>query len=242
MKKFVGFCLPVVVLLSACASQQPGIKSESVYYQEAHEALKSGSYSSAAEGFEALESQYPVGFYTEQAQLELIYARLMQSDYASTIAAADRYLRLHPGSPKTDYVLYLRGLANYNIDQDAILKRLPINMAHRDMGQAKMAFNDFSQLLSRYPDSPYATDARQRMIYLRNQFAEAELHIARYYQTRGATVAVINRARWVVENYPESSSVAEALDLLVSGYRAMGMNDLADQAQQLRAGIAPPAS
>lgn len=242
MKKFLGFCLSVA-LLSGCASQQSTtIKTETAYYQDANTALKAGSYSAAAEGYEALESQYPVGFYTQQAQLELIYARLMQADYASAIAAADRYLRLHPSANNIDYVLYLRGLANYNIDQDAILRRLPINMAHRDLGQAKVAFTDFTQLITRFPNSPYAADARQRMIHLRNQFAESELHVARYYKTRGATVAVINRARWVVENYPESASVPEALDLLIEGYRELGMKDLAEQAEQLRANNAKAAS
>ena len=229
-----------VVLLAACASKpQNTVKTEARYYEEANAALKAGNYGVAVAGFEALESQYPVGNYTEQAQLEVIYGKYMQSEYLGAITAADRYLRLHPESPRLDYVLYLRGLSNFSIDQDSLLKRLPVNMAHRDMGQARIAFDDFRQLNARYPDSPYAADARQRMVYLRNQMAEAELHVARYYETRGALVAVVNRARWVVENYPESSAVPEALTLLVKNYKALGMNDLAAQAETLLAGTRP---
>lgn len=220
--------------LAACASTGPmAVKTEASYYKEANEALKAGNYSLAVSGYEALESQYPVGSYTEQAQLEVIYGRYMQADYLGAITAADRYLRLHPDSPRLDYVLYLRGLSNFSIDQDSLLRRMPINLAHRDFGQARVAFDDFRQMLQRYPNSAYGADARQRMIHLNNQFAEAELHVARYYESRGATVAAVNRARWVVENYPESAAVPEALTLLVRGYSALGMKDLADQAAAL---------
>lgn len=228
--------LALPLALTACAATpKVTVKSEAQYYQEANASLKSGNFTGAVTAYEALESQYPVGNYTEQAQLEVIYGKLMQADYSAAIAAADRYLRLHPESTRLDYVLYLRGIANYNADQDGLLKRLPIEMAHRDLGQAKIAFDDFRQLLSRYPDSPYVADARQRMIYLRNQLAEAELHVARYYQMRGALVAVINRARWVVENYPESSAVPEALKLLADSYQKLGMSELAKQTSDLLA-------
>lgn len=241
MKKLMlrTLLIALPLALGACASnpgQSGGVKTEAQYYQEASTALKAGNYGVAVTGFEALESQYPVGRYTEQAQLEVIYGKYMQAEYLAAITAADRYLRLHPESPRLDYVLYLRGLSNYSIDQDSILKRLPVNMAHRDFGQARIAFDDFRQVITRYPDSPYANDARQRMIYLRNQLAEAELHVARYYETRGALVAVVNRARWVVENYPESDAVPEALQMLVKNYKALGMNDLAEQAESLRKG------
>lgn len=238
MKMLVARSLLIAIpatLVGCAVTPKVTVKSEAQYYQEANASLKAGNYTGAVTAFEALESQYPVGNYTEQAQLEVIYGKLMQTDYLAAIAAADRYLRLYPQSPRIDYVLYLRGLANYNADQDGLLKRLPINMAHRDMGQAKVAFDDFRQLITRYPNSPYVADARQRMIYLRNQLAESEMHVARYYQTRGALVAVINRARWVVENYPESSAVPEALKLLASSYDAMGMKDLAKQTQELLA-------
>jgi len=236
MKKSLSRVVVIValpLLLAACASKPMVIKSEAEYYQEANEALKSGNFNVAVKAFEALEAQYPVGVFTQQAQLEVIYGKYKQADYLGAINAADRYIRLHPTSEHLDYVLYIRGLANYNIDQDTLLKRMPVNLAHRDMGQAKVAFDDFGQLLSRYPASPYAPDARQRMIFLRNQLAEAELHVARYYETRGASVAALNRARWVVENYSESTAVPEALQLMIRHYKALGMDDLAEQAKAL---------
>lgn len=229
--------LAIAVALSGCASSPAksltAVKTETQYYEEANAALKVGNYSAAVTSFEALESQYPVGRYTEQAQLEVIYGKYMQAEYIAAITAADRYLRLHPESPRLDFVLYYRGLSNYAADQDTLLKRLPVNMAYRDFGQAKIAFDDFRQLITRYPDSPYVADAHQRLIYLRDQMAEAELHVARYYELRGANLAAVNRARWVIENYPESTSIQEALQIEVRNYKVLGMNDLAAQAEAL---------
>jgi outer membrane protein assembly factor BamD len=245
MKKSLSRIVVIValpLLMAGCASKPTTIKSEAEYYEEANKALKAGNFNAAVTSLEALEAQYPVGMYTEQAQLEVIYGRYKQADYLGAIAAADRYIRLHPTSERLDYVLYMRGLANYNIDQDTLLKRMPVNLAHRDMGQAKVAFDDFGQLLSRYPASPYAPDARQRMVFLRNQLAEAELHVARYYETRGANIAALNRARWVVENYSESTAVPEALKLMIKHYEALGMSDLAEQAKQLLANTTQPKS
>lgn len=232
-----------LLMLAGCASTpKVSVKRESDYYKLADGALRAGNYTVAITNLESLESQYPVGRYTEQAQLEVIYAKHMQADHIGAVAAADRYIRLHPDSTQLDYVLYLRGLSNYAVDQDSLLKRLPVDNAHRDIGSQRTAFDDFRQLILRYPDSPYTTDARQRMVYIRNQLAESELNAARYYETRGATLSVINRARWVVENYPESAAVPEALTLLVRSYRRLNMSDLAEQTERLRVEAAKPAT
>lgn len=247
------FLLPVVfvlipTVLSGCASSgqsasaRGAVKTESAYYEEAKQAISAGSFNLATTLLESLETNYPVGQYTRQAQLELIYTRYRQADYLGAIGAADRFIRLYPSSRNLDYVLYLRGLANFKADQDGILKRMPVNLAHRDLGQARVAFDDFRQLLTRYPASPYALDARQRMIFLRNQLAEGELNIARYYQQRGASVAALNRARWVVENYPGSPSVPEALQLMIAQYEELGMTDLANQAKALLPAATAPST
>lgn len=243
MKKLLLTALAASLLATGCASNHPvvGVKSEAQYYQDAGAAMKAGNYNTAVANLEALESQYPVGVYTEQTQLELIYGKYMQGDYAAAVTAADRYIRLHPESTHLDYALYMRGIANFLDDQDTILRHLPVNMAHRDLDQARVAFEDFRQLLSRYPDSPYAADARQRMVYLRDEFAESEMNVARYYKTRHAWVAVTERTRWVIENYPESSVIPEALKLQAESYDALGMKDLAQQTRTLLAAQGTPA-
>ncbi len=226
--------LSALVALAACSnSPKKGAMSEQEYYNAAQKSIKSGNFNSAADQLVQLESHYPVGSYTQQAQLELIYARYKNVDYGGAAAAADRFIRLHPAHPQTDYAYYLRGLANYEAGNDSFARYMPTNQAHRDLGATRESFNDFRELLTRFPDSEYAADARQRMIFLRNQLAEAEMHAARFYVRRGAPLAALNRARWVVENYQGTPVMPEALATVAWAQSKLGLNDVATQSLEL---------
>ncbi|WP_207061728.1 outer membrane protein assembly factor BamD [Motiliproteus sp. SC1-56] len=196
-------------------------------YAEAMEAMELPNYQLAIDKLEQLESRYPFGRYSEQAQLELIFAYYKTSQTEQTKAAADRFIRLHPDHENIDYAYYLRGLANFEADSDLLDRWLPTDASQRDPGAARDSFNDFSTLTSRYPNSQYAPDARQRMLFLRNQLAAYEIHVARYYMKRNAYIAAANRGRYVVENYQQTPSVPAALAIMVAAYEELGMNDLA---------------
>lgn len=212
----------VVVLLSACASnKQEQVLPEQTYYENARSAMNSGNFNEAETSLDALETYYPFGRYAEQAQLDLIYARYQNLDLEGARAAADRFLRLNPQSEHGDYAVYMRGLASYNLDIGLAERYFPIAANARSPGEQLQAFRDFSELLNRYPGSLYAADARQRMIAVRNRVAELELHAARYYITREAYIAANNRARYVVENYPSSPVVEEAIIILAETFRFM---------------------
>jgi outer membrane protein assembly factor BamD len=200
-------------------------------YAEALTALEDPNYDLAIEKLEQLESRYPFGRFSEQAQLELIFAYYKAGRPEQAKAAADRFIRLHPQHENIDYAYYLRGLTNFDADTNITDRWLPTDSSQRDPGGARDSFNDFSTLTSRYPNSQYAPDARMRMIFLRNQLAAYELHVARYYITRGAFIAAANRGRYVVENYQETPSVPEALAIMVATYDELGMTDLASDAR-----------
>ncbi|WP_417532152.1 outer membrane protein assembly factor BamD [Marinobacter lipolyticus] len=224
------------LLISACASnKQEEVLPEETYYENAREAMNSGNFNEAEENLDYLETYYPFGRYAEQAQMDLIYARYQNLDLEGARAAADRFMRLNPQSEHTDYALYMRGLASYNLDIGLAARYFPIDVAARDPGEQRQAFRDFSNLLNRYPDSEYAPDARQRMIAIRNRMAELEIHAARYYIKREAYIAANNRARYVVENFSTSPSVEEALVILAETFRFMELNKAADDAIALLA-------
>jgi len=210
------------VLLSACASNKTEeVLPEQTYYENARSAMNSGNFNEAETNLDALETYYPFGRYAEQAQLDLIFARYQNLDLEGARAAADRFLRLNPQSEHGDYALFMRGLASYNLDIGLAARYFPIEASARAPGEQLQAFRDFSELLNRYPDSLYAADARQRMIAVRNRMAELELHAARYYITREAYIAANNRARYVIENYPSSPVVEEAIIILAETFRIM---------------------
>ena len=218
----------LIILVSGCATtKEEEVLPEETYYENARQAMNSGNFNEAEENLDALETYYPFGRYAEQAQLDLIYARYQNLDLEGARAAADRFLRLNPQSDHADYALYMRGLASYNLDIGLAARYFPIDVAARDPGEQLQAFRDFSELLSRYPNSKYVADARQRMIAIRNRMAELEIHAARYYIKRQAYVAANNRGRYVLENYPSSPSVEEALVIMIETYQFLDLKKAA---------------
>jgi outer membrane protein assembly factor BamD len=200
---------------------------EQQMYEEAQRSLRNTNFDLAVRGLQMLESRYPFGKYAEQAQLELIYAHYGAFEHEAAVEAADRFIRLHPQHPNVDYAYYMKGLAAYTSGEDVFSRFLSTDETLRDTSHAKEAFAEFAQLLSRFPDSPYAADAKARMVYLRNLLARHEINVANYYFRRGAYMAATNRGRYVVENFQRTPAVADGLAVMSQGYILLGLDDLA---------------
>lgn len=202
-------------------------------YAEAKEAQENENFERAIELFETLEARYPFGRYAQQAQLDSAYAYYKFSEPDSAIANADRFIKLHPKSPHVDYAYYLKGLANFSRGDSFLSKISNRNPAERDPTPLKRAFDDFSILIKTYPDSRYVDDARQRMVFLRNELAEYEMKIADFYVRRKAYIAAANRAKHVLEHYQGATSVPLALKTMIQSYRKLGLDDLANDAYRI---------
>lgn len=219
----------VGLLLAACSSQEKQENlTERELYDEVSRQLEKKDYPSAVRNLQLLEARYPFGPYAEQAQLELIYTYYRIFDFDAVIEAAERFIRLHPQHPNVDYAYYMRGLANYAQGKGIFERFLKTDVTERDPGRARQSFADFSQLISLFPNSDYTPDARARMIHLRNWLARYEINVANYYLKRRAFIAAANRGRFVVENFPQTPAVPDALAIMVQSYRILGMEELAD--------------
>jgi len=199
-------------------------------YSEAKEQLAEKNYEKAIEYFEILQARYPFGRYAQQAELEIAYAYYKYDEPDLGIAAADRFIKIYPRHPNVDYAWYLKGLINYNRGKSIIERYLPQEPAERDTATMRAAFDDFSQLIKLYPNSIYAIDAAQRIVHLRNNMAEYEIHVADYYMRRKAYVAAANRGEYVIENYQRTPAVPDALVIMTRAYRKLGVDELADDA------------
>ena len=230
--------LLIGLMLSACSStsKEPvveDVKPEAELYSSAMVKLEAGNYRPAIDDLEAMEARYPYGRYSEQAQLELVYAYYRSNQPAAAKTAAARFIRLHPDHEHVDYAYYLRGLTAFEENKGALDQYLGTDKAKRDPGAARDSFTDFSTLLNRFPNSKYAADSRVRMIYLRNLLAKHEIHVADYYISRNAWLAASNRAKYVVENYQLTPAVETALQIMVQAYTELGLLDNARNAQQV---------
>ncbi len=202
-------------------------------FEKGESALRSRSYQEAIKRYEALDVQYPFGHDTEIAQLHIIYAYYMASDYASAEAAADRFIHAHPTNPHVDYAYYMRGLANYYQNLGVFERMFAVDLAKRDLAQVKKSYADFNEIVRVYPDSPYAPAAHQYMIYLRNILAAHELEVGEFYYNHEAYVAAANRANAVVRQYQGAPSVPDALVLMVKSYRKLHLTQNENEAMQV---------
>ncbi len=229
----LGFVLALLTLAGCAGNDEDEFTADSgeqQIYDQAQRFLNARNFDQSIRALQALESRYPFGRYAEQAQLELIYAHYGAYQPEAAIEAANRFIRLHPQHPNVDYAYYMKGLATSSARTDVLSRFTPTDRTKRDTSFAKEAFAEFSQLVSRFPDSPYAPDAKERMVYLRNFLARNEIHVANYYFRRGAYLAAANRGRYVVENFQRTPAVADGLAVMAQGYLLMGMDDQAEEA------------
>ena len=238
MTRLFAPLLALLLTLSGCSLLPEQIDetkgwSAQKLYAAAKDALNSANYERAIDLYGKLEARYPFGRYAQQALLESAYAYYKFDEPDTAIATLDRFIRTYPRHPNLAYAYYLKGLANFNRGETFIDRYLPRDPSERDAGAARQSFFDFQELVRRFPDSPYARDARQRMIFLRNNLARYETHAADYYLRRGAYVAAANRARYVIQNYPNTPAVPDALQMLVRAYRSLGLDDLAADAERV---------
>ena len=233
-----GLIIIASLLLSGCSLIPKQIDttknwSASKFYSEGKKALNEGDFEEAIQYYEQLEARFPFGKFAQQAQVEVAYAYYKYDEPESALIAADRFIKLHPRHPNVDYLYYLKGLVNFNAGKDLISKYIPQDPTQRDPGAARASFDDFSILVRKFPASKYSEDARQRMLYLRNNLAEYEIHVARYYMKRKAYLAASNRAKYVVENYQKTTAVPKALTVMAKAYQEIGLNDLSKDAMRV---------
>lgn len=210
------------------ADEFAGLTTEEQFYRAALDQLNGQNFRGAIATYQALESRFPFGRFAAQAQIEIVYTYYRNGNMEAARAAADRFIRLHPENENIDYAYYMKGLSSFTENGGIMSRFLPIDQTKRDPGRARESFNDFSQLLALFPDSAYAADARARMVYLRNNLAAYEIHVANYYLERRAYIAALRRGQYVVENFQGTPAVADGVAVMVESYLRLGLDDLAD--------------
>ena len=242
------FVIGLLICLSGCSvfglfggdddEEDPKISADETaakLYRKGKAHQIAGEFTEAIEKYELVEARYPFGRYAQQAQLDLTYAYYKQNKIGLALDSVNRFLKLNPQHPSTDYAYYMKGLITFDSGKNLIHHVLPRDPSNNDPTSLREAFDIFSLLIEKYPDSEYADDAKLRMIYLRNELAEYELNVAIFYMHRGAYVASANRAKYIMENYQGAEIMPEAVYLLEQAYMELGINDLAQDTHRVYA-------
>jgi len=223
-------------LLAGCASKpvDPTAKmSPDEIHALALEEISNVNYAKGIELLEKLEGRAAGTPLAQQAQLEKAHAHYKAEEPAQAVATLDRFMRLHPASPAIDYALYLKGIVNFNEDLGLFSSLTRQDLAERDQQAAKESYAAFKELVTRFPASRYSSDARQRMNHIVNSLAKSEVHVARYYFSRGAYLAAINRAQQAISDYRDAPALEDALFILLKSYDALGMTQLRDDTRRV---------
>lgn len=199
-------------------------------YSEAKDALKSGNLGRATRYYQRLIARFPYGRYTEQAQIELAYAQHRNNEPEEALSSINRFIRTYPAHQHIAYAFYLKAVINFERGNSALDRVVGLDATQRDQAFNVQSFNDFAEVIRRFPDTRYAVDARQRMVYLRNRLARHEINVAQYYLRRKAWVAALKRGQYVIEVYPQSAHQSDALAIMAESYRRLGQESLADDA------------
>ncbi|MBK1734718.1 outer membrane protein assembly factor BamD [Halorhodospira abdelmalekii] len=221
-------------LLSGCAGtpDEDPERSVEVLFERAQTSLSNGNYGEAIQRYESLIARYPFGAHALQAQLMIIYAHYLAGQYESVVAAADRFIRMHPQDENVAYALYMRGIAHQSMGPGGLGRLLRVDANLRDPEPKRRAFGDFRELIRDFPDSEYVDDAQKRQETIRKALAAHELYITDFYLERGAYIAAANRAQTVIAHYPGTPAVPEAMDKLARAYRGLGLKDLSEQVDE----------
>lgn len=229
-----AFLLFTLISLSACSSiPKQDLRPASELYEEAQAEMVEFNYEKAVKLLETLQSRYPYGRYAQQALMEIAYANYKQNEPDAALSAAERFIKQFPNSSSLDYVYYLKGLINFNDNAGFFSKLSRQDPAERDPQTLRDSFDSFRELVTRFPDSHYAEDAKLRMQFLINTLSRSDIRVASYYLRRGAYIAAINRANNVLKEFPQTRQTRDALQIMVWAYDAMGQNDLRDDAQRV---------
>ena len=232
--RFVLTCLMMAVLAAGCGKNSRDAKSGADdLFERGTKSMKSGNFANAIGYYEGLGARYPFSNQAKQAQLNLIYSYYRNGERELAVDAATQFEREHPTHPRVDYALYMQGLANFAPEHNMFHRVFRVKLWKRPPINARESFSAFSRLVQRYPQSRYAPDAHQRMVFLRNRLAEHENYVAEYYYKRGAFAAAANRAKYVVETYDGAPVISDSLFIIMSSYEKLGMQDLAGDTRRV---------
>lgn len=225
-----------ILLLTSCASKDDEERepAEVQLYNLAQDRINAKNYVGAVDSLSRIERFYPFGVYAEQARADLIYAHYMTGDFDAAYASSEKFIRLYPRNTNIDYAYFMRGMTGYYQDDGIIGNVFSLELAKRDVSGAMQSYADLTEFIIRYPESEYIDPARERLIFLRNLIASSELDGAEYYLKRGAFVAALNRANYVLKNIPNSTEKDRALRIMKEAYEQLGYPEYAGKVEELQ--------
>lgn len=182
-------------------------------YNAGLDQLVAGQYESAVKTFNEVDRQHPYSRWATKAELMAAYADYQAGKYDDAVTVLDGFIQLHPGNSDAPYAYYLKALCSYQQIADV----------RRDQKLTHDAMNALQEVITRFPETRYARDARIKLDLTRDHLAGKEMDVGRFYVAQKDYLAAVNRFRTVVTDYQTTSQVPEALYRLTEVYTILGL-------------------
>ena len=212
--------IPMVLLLAGCTTSEisssdfvDDVEPADVLYNQALSDLDRGDMKNARKKLQEIDKQHPYSEFSRRSLVLQSFLHYRKAEYDDAINTGRRYVALYPGDKDAAYAQYLVGMSYFRQIPDVT----------RDQSITARAYNAFSEVVERYPDSEYVEDSRAKMRVSLDQLAGKEMLTGRYYLERREFLAAINRFRSVVEKYQTTRHIEVALARLTEAYLALGV-------------------
>ena len=217
-----------LLFLTGCATNNQNVindedKTAEMLYNEAYTYLEKTSYQKSAETFDKIEMEHPYSKWATKSKLMSAYAYYKGEKYDDAIASLDRFIRLHPGNKDISYAYYLKGVCYY--DQ--------ISSSEKEQASTKDAYDTFMQVITLFPNSKYATDAKNKMVLIEDHLAGHERAVGRYYLENKEYISALNRFSTVTDNFQTTPQIEESLYREVEIYTILGLNKEAAKKERI---------
>jgi outer membrane protein assembly factor BamD len=202
-------------------------------FEDGKAEMNSGNWKLAKERFGAIEARFPFGAYAQQAMMDLAFCEWKDKETDKALSTIARFMQQYPSHPGMDYMIYLKGLINFTPPSAMFSNITQQNPGERDPKALRQSYAAFNELIDRYPQSRYASDARKRIVWLVDTISQNELFVARYYYERYAYVAAINRAQTVITDFEGVPAAEPALYIMMKSYEKLGMTDMRNDTERV---------
>ena len=241
MNKSLILLLTSIFMLTGCSPFGADKKSRNLVadglsskalYESAEEKINAGSIGQGIKQYNTILESYPGSKYAIQARLDIAYNFYKQKKYNLSLLEINQFIKKYPNLPSTPYAYYLNGVVA-EAKSSSILDKIITDSAQRDVESIRDAYSYYIDLINTFPDSKYSKEASKKLLGLRNTLARHEFYVALYYTGIGSHIAAINRSKFIIENYPNSSSIPDSLHLMSYNYDEINAAQLAIDVRQI---------
>ena len=195
-----------ILLLGACSTfnkyfGEDKEKSPEQLMKEGLNYMDRGLYEDAFKAFQDIRDRYPYSQYAITAELKIADALFKRESFDEAYEAYDDFEKLHPKNKDIPYVIYQKGMCNFE----------QIKSVDREQVHTLKAKEIFERLIKQYPRSEYANRGRKVLMKCIVYLAEYELYVGNFYYQQGFYRAALGRYNYLIHNYPDVGQYHEAM-------------------------------